>query len=147
MSDVLTPEQRSRCMSRIGPRDTKPEKTIRRRLWSMGLRYRINYPLPGKPDIVFRREKIAIFIDGCFWHRCPFHYQSPSTNAEFWEKKISSNVRRDREIDEKLSSSGWNVIRYWEHEVKENLERVVQDIIHRLVSKNPTPSSKKSAPE
>ena len=129
MTDVLTSEQRSFCMSRIRGRDTKPERILRSLLWHKGLRFRKNYKnLPGRPDIVFIKPKVAVFIDGCFWHRCPTHYQPPAANAEFWEKKIAGNVKRDREVDKLLKTEGWNVIRVWEHEVREDPEAVAERI-------------------
>lgn len=132
MADVMTPEQRSRCMSRIRGRDTQPEVIIRRMLWSLGWRYRVNSKLPGKPDIVFTRQRLAVFIDGCFWHRCPLHFQAPATNARFWEVKIEGNVRRDREVVERLATAGWSVLRIWEHEAKTDPAEVVWAILERL---------------
>jgi len=129
MADVLTPEQRSFCMSRIKGRDTKPELIIRKGLWSLGYRYRIGIKLPGRPDIVFPRKRVVVFIDGCFWHRCPRHYQAPATNPHFWEKKINRNVERDRLVDRELASKGWKVKRIWEHEVREDPLRVIEDLI------------------
>ncbi len=134
MADVLTPEQRSFCMSRIKGRDTKPELTVRKVLWSMGYRYRIKTGLPGKPDIVFQKQKVAVFIDGCFWHRCPRDYQAPATNAEFWEEKINRNVERDHMVDRELASRGWIVKRIWEHEIKENPLKVIEDLVILLIS-------------
>lgn len=81
-TDVLTRTERSYCMSRIRSRDTKPEVMLRRTLWQRGLRYRIHSDLPGRPDIVFPSRKIVIFVDGCFWHRCPQHWKAPKNNAE-----------------------------------------------------------------
>jgi len=129
MADVLTPEQRSFCMSRIKGRDTKPELAIRKALWSLGYRYRVDTKLPGKPDMVFPGKRLAVFIDGCFWHRCPRHYQAPATNPEFWENKINRNVERDRVVDRELASLGWKVKRVWEHEVREDPLRVIENII------------------
>ncbi len=135
MADVLTPEQRSFCMSRIKGRDTRPELRIRKALWSLGYRYRIDTGLPGRPDIVFQKQKVAVFIDGCFWHRCPRHYQAPATNPEFWEKKITRNVERDRKIDNELACQGWIVKRIWEHEVREEPLRVIEDLVLLLRSR------------
>lgn len=132
MADVMTPKQRSRCMSRIRGRNTGPEVVIRKMLWALGHRYRINYTLPGKPDIVFTRHRLAVFIDGCFWHRCPMHYHAPATRLEFWEAKIAGNVSRDREINARLAKDGWSVLRIWEHEVKDAPEQVLQVILKRL---------------
>jgi DNA mismatch endonuclease (patch repair protein) len=132
MADVMTPAQRSHCMSRIRARDTQPEVVIRKMLWSLGCRYRINSSLPGKPDIVFTRQRLAVFIDGCFWHRCPLHYQAPATNPGFWETKIAGNVRRDRDVDARLGKTGWSTLRFWEHEVKNDPEQVLRGILDRL---------------
>jgi len=130
MSDILTPKQRSTCMSRIKSRDTKPELMLRKLLWSKGYRYRIANNLPGKPDIIFTKSKVAVFVDGCFWHKCPEHYHSPKTRAEFWENKISGNINRDRKNDRLLKEQGWLVIRVWEHEIKKSLS----DCVERLVA-------------
>lgn len=119
-------------MSRIRGRNTSPEVIIRKMLWALGYRYRINHRLPGKPDIVFTRQRLAVFIDGCFWHRCPMHYQAPTTRPEFWEAKIDGNVRRDREVNARLAKAGWSVLRIWEHEVRDDPERVLQIIQERL---------------
>lgn len=128
MADVLTAEQRSYCMSQIRGRDTKPEVSLRKALWAAGLRYRLNFKLPGKPDIVFPRSKVAVFVDGCFWHGCPIHGTRPATNVKFWRKKIESNIRRDQEVNHRLNELGWSVMRIWEHEIKDNLDDVVKRI-------------------
>lgn len=86
-TDVMTPEQRSRCMSHVRGKDTKPELLLRRALWKKGLRYRLFNKLPGRPDILFIRKRVAIFVDGCFWHGCPEHGTQPRSNADFWKKK------------------------------------------------------------
>ena len=136
MVDVLTPAQRKLNMSKIKGKDTLPEIKIRKLLFSNGIRgYRINYNLPGKPDITFPRKRVAVFIDGCFWHKCPLHFQEPDTRKEFWIKKIDRNVERDKEINRKLEETGWEVIRIWEHQVRENPDLVVVEIINRLNSK------------
>ena len=124
MADVLTREQRSYCMSQIKGRDTKPEVCLRRALWATGLRYRLNLKIPGRPDLVFPRPKVAVFVDGCFWHACPIHCQLPASNAPFWQKKLKANARRDREVNRQLEELGWLVIRIWEHEIKEDLDGV-----------------------
>lgn len=132
MPDVLTPEQRRKCMSRIRGKNTKPEVALRKALWSMGFRYRIHFPLPGKPDIVFSRQRIAIFVDGCFWHRCHEHFTPPESNSEFWAKKIDANVERDCKVNRALEGQGWTVLRYWEHEVRSDIDRVLHDVSCRL---------------
>ena len=121
MSDVLTKEQRSYCMSQIKGKNTKPEIALRKALWSLGFRYRIKNKLPGKPDIVYPSLKVVIFVDGCFWHRCLKHYQPPKTRASFWENKINDNVERDKKNNALLEAKGWFVIRVWEHEIMESL--------------------------
>lgn len=128
MTDTLTPEQRKRCMSRVKGKDTKPEVKLRKALWRKGLRYRLGYKLPGKPDIVFVSARIVVFVDGCFWHGCPIHGSIPETNRMFWEKKISKNIQRDLEVTVELQNNGWTVIRVWTHELKEEFDSVVNEI-------------------
>jgi DNA mismatch endonuclease (patch repair protein) len=129
MTDVLTQEQRKYNMSRIKGKNTGPEVKLRKMLFAKGIRgYRIHYNLPGKPDIVFIKKKIAIFIDGCFWHKCPVCFQEPATRKEFWMKKIQSNVKRDEKVNELLKNDGWNVIRFWEHDVRKKPDEIVKKI-------------------
>lgn len=127
-TDVLSEEQRRRCMAAIKGKNTKPEVKLRKKLWSLGHRYRIGHGLPGKPDIVFASHRVAIFVDGCFWHRCPVHYRQPRTNQEFWVAKISRNVARDALVNDQLEAQGWQVIRIWEHELRLDFEAVVARI-------------------
>lgn len=107
-------------MSRVRTVHTGPEMAIRRELHRRGLRYRVNMPLPQmgriRPDIVFTRARVAVFVDGCFWHRCPEHGSSPKSNADWWRRKLDTNVRRDRTTDEALAEASWTVLRIWEHE-------------------------------
>jgi DNA mismatch endonuclease, patch repair protein len=129
MTDVLTGEQRKFNMSRIRGKNTRPELKIRRMLFSKGIRgYRIHYGMQGQPDIVFVKKKIAIFIDGCFWHKCPVCFQEPETQKEFWAKKIQSNVKRDEKVNELLKNDGWEVIRFWEHDIRKKPDKVVKKI-------------------
>jgi len=133
MTDVLTPKQRKYNMSRIRGKNTNPEKKIRKLLWSQGIRgYRIHYNLLGKPDLVFIRKKIVIFIDGCFWHKCPLCFHEPNTRNEFWMNKINSNVERDLKISKKLKEDGWTVLRFWEHEIIKEPDSVIKKIIEVL---------------
>jgi DNA mismatch endonuclease (patch repair protein) len=137
MTDVLTQEQRKLNMSRIRAKNTGPEVKLRKMLFAEGIRgYRIHYSLPGKPDIVFTKKKIAIFIDGCFWHKCPVCFQEPETRKEFWMKKIQSNVDRDERVNEQLKAEGWTILRIWEHEVRKNPEDVVKRISDMLKKAN-----------
>lgn len=127
-TDVLTPEQRSRCMSRVRSRDTSTELELRRALWGLGLRYRLKSKLLGKPDIVFARARVAVFVDGCFWHSCPIHATQPRTREHFWREKLAQNVARDRKVEHLLAEAGWTVKRFWEHEVEQDVASVAQQI-------------------
>lgn len=119
MTDVLSPEQRRLNMSRIRGKNTKPEMRLRTALHIRGLRFRLHRKeLPGSPDIVFVRQKIAVFVDGCFWHGCPSHSVQPRTNTRFWSEKIGKNRARDRKTSRQLKELGWTVLRVWEHELK-----------------------------
>jgi DNA mismatch endonuclease (patch repair protein) len=108
-------------MAKQPRRDTKPEVELRRLLHAAGLRYRVDYrPVPElrrKADIVFRRAQIAVFVHGCFWHRCPIHATAPKANAQWWDEKLSRNVERDRDTRAVLEAAGWAVIEVWEHEL------------------------------
>ncbi|HAC14604.1 MAG TPA: very short patch repair endonuclease [Bacteroidetes bacterium] len=133
MTDVLTSEQRKKNMSHILGKNTGPEIKLRKLLWSNNIRgYRIHYNLPGKPDIVFTKKKIAIFIDGCFWHKCPVDFQEPETRKEFWMKKINSNVERDQKNTRQLQDDNWTVMRFWEHDVRKNPAEIVKTIKETL---------------
>lgn len=107
-------------MSRLGRRDTLPELAIRSELHRRGLRFRVDRaPLPGlrsRADIVFGPARVAVYIDGCFWHSCPEHGTRPKANAEWWEQKLNRNQERDAETDRALHEHGWEVVRIWEHE-------------------------------
>ena len=107
-------------MQRQGRRDTKPELALRRELWRRGMRYRVDLaPVCGmrrRADVVFTRAKVAVYIDGCFWHSCPIHSTVPKANRDWWVAKLAANVRRDRETDALLGAAGWHVLRVWEHE-------------------------------
>ncbi|MBV7698736.1 very short patch repair endonuclease [Streptomyces sp. TRM70350] len=112
-------------MSKQVSRDTAPEIAVRRLLHAAGLRYRVNVPVPGMPrrtiDIVFPKAKIAIFLDGCFWHGCPQHATQPKANAEWWRTKLAKNLARDRETTAHLEAEGWTVLRFWEHDSPEKV--------------------------
>lgn len=107
----------SRQMSRMPRASTGPELLLRRELHRRGLRYRVNHPgLPGRPDVALTRVRLAVFVDGCFWHMCPEHGVLPKNNAQWWRAKLERNVARDREKDERLAVLGWAVLHFWEHE-------------------------------
>lgn len=129
MTDVLTPGQRSYCMSMIKGTNTKPEILLRKALWRNGFRYRLNYKLSGNPDLTFPARRIAVFVDGCFWHGCPRHMTKPKKNSSFWETKLRKNMERDKEVNRILAGMGWNVVRIWEHEIKADIDSVVQKLI------------------
>ena len=138
MSDTHTPEVRSYNMSRIRSNDTKPELKVRKYLFSRGFRYRKNIrDLPGCPDIVLPKYRTVIFVQGCFWHmhNCG-RFRWPSTNKEYWERKIHNNVERDHTKKEQLQSLGWKVLEVWECELKrksfeETMNRIIQEICNR----------------
>ena len=119
--DVLTPSQRHTNMSAIRSKDTRPELIVRRYLWSHGFRYRLNNPrLPGHPDIVLRKYRTCVFVNGCFWHGhdgCKY-FRMPKTNTDFWEKKIKRNKERDKEEQRQLAKMGWHCITVWECQLK-----------------------------
>lgn len=128
MTDVLTPEQRRLCMSRVKCRNTTPEIALRKALWADKIRYRLKSNLFGKPDLVFVGPRVAVFIDGCFWHGCPLHAQQPKTNIEFWNNKIKKNIERDAYVNTVLQNQGWHVVRCWQHEVKKDLHGCVDRV-------------------
>jgi DNA mismatch endonuclease (patch repair protein) len=118
-------------------RDTGPELALRRVLHARGLRYRVDHPLPfdrrRRADIAFTRAKVAVFIDGCFWHGCPEHGATPRTNTAFWSAKIARNRERDADTVRRLDEAGWAVLRFWEHEpVDSCVERVVRALAGSL---------------
>jgi len=119
-SDARPPpssEQVSQQMKRMPRKNSGPEVRLRRELHSRGLRFRVNLRgLPGTPDIAFTRAKIAVFVDGCFWHRCPEHGVLPKANRDWWREKLDRNVERDRRKDGELEELGWLSIHVWEHD-------------------------------
>lgn len=133
MTDRITKEQRSKNMSHIRSKDTSIELKVRKYLFSLGYRYRVNYKkLPGKPDIVFTKKKIAIFIHGCYWHghNCNSRYAHVSkSNTDYWNTKIQRNQERDKRNIEQLEKDGWKVIVLWECEIKEDFEKVIKILL------------------
>ncbi|SEA15482.1 very short patch repair endonuclease [Selenomonas ruminantium] len=128
----MTKEQRHRNMQKIHSKNTKPELLLRRALWAKGIRYRKNYKdIPGTPDIVLIRQKIAIFVDGDFWH-ARGHQDNPgeqvATNKEFWQKKLTRNVERDKEVNDELTEAGWLVLRFWEKDIIEDMAKCIEEI-------------------
>lgn len=123
-------------MSRQVSRDTTPELAVRRLLHAAGHRYRLNVRVPNMPrrtiDIAFPRAKVAVFLDGCFWHGCPEHATHPKSNAEWWRQKLDRNMARDRETTEHLTAAGWTVLRFWEHEAPGDVAARVARVIKPL---------------
>ncbi len=120
MADVHTPKQRSYNMSRIRCKDTKSELKVKDCFENKGFVYQPD--LYGKPDFVHFNKNVVIFIDGCFWHKCPKCFKLPETNKEFWRDKINKNVLRDKEVTKNYEASGWKVIRIWGCQIKKNKE-------------------------
>jgi DNA mismatch endonuclease (patch repair protein) len=128
--EASSPAARATMRANRG-RDTGPELAVRRALHAMGLRYRVDHPLPfdrrRRADILFPKARVAVFIDGCFWHGCPEHGTSPRSNAEFWRTKIERNRERDRDTSARLEEAGWVALRFWEHDdVSEVVEATLQ---------------------
>ncbi len=119
VSDVFTKEKRSDVMSRIRGSGNKDTELALIRIFRENhiVGWRRHQPIFGKPDFVFPKLRIAVFVDGCFWHGCPQHATKPKNNADFWERKLSANRARDRLVNRRLRSNGWGVLRIWEHEL------------------------------
>lgn len=117
--------------------DTRPERLLRSALHRQGLRFRKDYPVEAggvrvRVDVVFPARKLAVFVDGCFWHRCPQHGTDPRSNREFWERKLSRNVERDTKVNSALKRAGWTVVRCWEHEPADMAARRVRNTLELL---------------
>jgi len=126
MVDQFSKEKRSKIMSAIRSKNTKPELALRRALWAQGLRYRIQYG-KEKIDIAFPSKKVAVFVDGCFWHGCPIHSHIPKSNPNYWIPKLQKNKERAILKNELLRNTGWNVLHFWEHEMND-LDSIVKKI-------------------
>lgn len=143
MADVMTPEQRSRCMAAVKGKDTKPEMIVRKYLFSRGMRFCVQVrKLPGTPDIVLPKYKTVILVNGCFWHGhedCKY-FRLPKSNVEFWKEKIKRNIERDRESMQALLDLGWKIIRVWECELrnKANRENTLNKIYKSITSSEST---------
>lgn len=144
MADVMTPEQRSRCMAAIRGKDTKPEMIVRKYLFSRGLRYRVQVrKLPGNPDIVLPKYRTAVFVNGCFWHGhegCRY-FRLPKSNIQFWHEKISRNIARDCRNAAALQALGWRVITVWECDIRTAATRrtSLEDLYDRITD-TPSPA-------
>lgn len=134
MPKLLPPSpDTSRRMAKVRQKGTDAEVVLRKEMYRIGLRYRIDYEVLRKPrrvaDIVFPGRKIAIFVDGCFWHGCPEHATWPKRNAEFWQQKIRANQMRDVDTNERLRAAGWTVLRFWSHESPTEAARTVARLV------------------
>lgn len=135
MADNLTKEQRRKNMSAIKSTHTKMENKICYALWNRGLRFRKNVKtLPGKPDIAIKKYKIVIFLDSCFWHKCPEHFKQPKSHVEYWKPKIDRNVNRDKEINKFYLGNNWYLMRIWEHEIKKDFDNTVDKIEYFIIN-------------
>lgn len=128
----------SRRMSVVRKRDNHPEMAVRRLLHAAGLRYRVAWPVPGQRrrtiDIAFTRRRLAVYIDGCFWHGCPLHGTSPKANASWWAEKIAANRARDADVTAQLQSLGWTVLRFWEHEDPAAVAAAIADAVRSVAT-------------
>ena len=133
LTDKFSKETRSRIMSCIRSKDTKPELKIRKMVWAAGKRYRIHdRSVFGTPDMTNKSKRVAVFIDGCFWHGCPKCYTEPKTNTKFWRDKISRNQERRKKVKTQLKKGNWKVLQFWEHQVNLNSGKVCQKITNSL---------------
>ena len=136
-SGFYTTKQRSKQMSRIRAKNTRPEIMFRKALWKTGFRYRLNYKkLPGKPDLMLKKYKTVIFVDGSFWHGYNWAEKKGKikSNRGFWIPKIERNMQRDREVNQQLEELGYKVFRFWEHEIKKELSRCIDEVVLHLRS-------------
>lgn len=137
----VTSPGRSRNMAAIRRRDTKPEVMVRSALHRRGYRFRKDYAirLDGqlvRPDIAFTRQRVAVFIDGCFWHCCPEHGRQPGVNGEYWSPKLKGNVERDRRQTTALQTNGWTVLRFWEHQETDDIVAALTNLFDGDVGSN-----------
>ena len=137
MADTISSDRRSKIMPHIKSKNTSIKMMVRRRLFAMGYRYRVNYKaLPGKPDIVFTKKKIAIFIHGCYWHGhdCGSRYaHTNQSNKAYWEPKIERTKQRDQQHIQNLESLGWKVIVLWECHIRQSFEQLIEQIIETII--------------
>lgn len=135
--DVFNKKKRSDIMSKIRSKNTKPEKEFARSLsaivYPMGLRYKLHYKkIPGNPDVVFVAKKIAIFIDGDFWHGYNYKNNGQKLPKKYWKPKIEGNMARDKAVNRELKKLGWKVVRIWEHEIKKDKHKVIKKVLEKL---------------
>ena len=129
--DTVSKKQRSYIMSQIRGTKTKPELIVKENVDGRKLRYQPK-GIPERPDFAIKTKKVAVFIDGCFWHKCPRCYKPPKSNKKYWKAKIERNTKRDRHVNRKMRKEGWTVLRFWEHQVKKNEFYVLKKINKQL---------------
>lgn len=134
MTDILTKTQRSALMAKVkGSGNASTELRLVAVFRALGITgWRRKHPLTGKPDFVFPKLRLAVFVDGCFWHGCPLHATQPKQNAKFWREKIARNQARDRLVTRQLRACGWRVLRLWEHELTKKYERRLLARLRRI---------------
>lgn len=134
MVDRLTSEQRSSLMKSVKSSRTIMENKVSKELWRRGMRFRRNVKkLVGKPDFSIKKDKVVIFLDSCFWHMCPVHCKLPKSNCEFWLKKLQRNKERDVYVTSYYTIRNWNILRIWEHELKEDFESTINKIYDYMI--------------
>ena len=126
MVDIFSKEKRSWVMSRIKSKNTKMENLLARKMKQHHIKFKRYPKIYGNPD--FSIGKVVIFIDGCFWHKCPEHYKEPASRKKFWVNKIRNNIKRDQKVTRTLRKNGYHVIRFWEHDVKRNPDKLMRRI-------------------
>lgn len=126
MVDWLPKETRSKIMAAIRSRDTKPELTTKKMLRGQGFTYQPK--MKGSPDFIHKKDKIAIFVHGCFWHKCPKHYRQPESNKEYWLPKIERNIKRDKKNEKLLKKQGYQVIKIWEHNIPKDMNKIIRKL-------------------
>lgn len=132
MADMYSKDKRSKIMSKVKSKNTSLELKLRKELWNRELRYRIHYPIKGKPDVVFPKQKIAVFIDGDFWHGYNWKKLKNNLKNDFWKNKIKNNIKRDKKTNKILKEEGWKVIRFWGHDIHKNLKECIEKIQKEL---------------
>lgn len=131
--DKVDAATRSRIMARIRGRDTQPELMLRRELWRAGHRYRVHRrDVPGTPDLCSKKLRLAVFVDGCFWHGCPKHYRQPSSRVEYWQGKLERNRRRREDVLAQLQGAGWAALAVWECEVHADVAKAARRVASAL---------------
>ena len=145
MSRILSSSQNASLrMAKVRQTDTDAELALRREMYRIGLRYRIGYEVLRKPrrvaDVAFPGRKIAVFVDGCFWHGCPEHATWPKRNADFWRQKIEANRQRDADTNARLQANGWTALRFWSHESPIEAAKTVARVVAKVEMKHRTPS-------